>query len=149
MKKGFTLIEIIISIALISLLILSISGLISISIKMNLEADKRDKCFNIAGSICEIYKAASDTYSNSGTEISIYKYINDLSDFQSINNVIQNKDGEYTESNFTEIINNSNGFKYTLILKIKKLQNIENMECLWIDVVRNDNLMKISMNIAK
>lgn len=150
MKKGFTLIETIIAIAMISFLILAISGLTSLSIKMNLEANRKDEIFNIARSICEIYKSNMDNYSSDGTEINIYKYVNNLSDIQSINNLILNKDGNYNESNYNNIINSNNGFKYTLILKIKKTLTVEDMEVLGIEVVRNDGeLMKISMNAAK
>lgn len=150
MKKGFTLIEVIIAVLIISLMILSISGLVSMSLKMNSEADKMSESFNIARSICEMYKSNTDTYSNPGTEINIYKYINTLWDIQSINDLIINKNGDYIEADFNEIINGSSGFKYTLILKIKKIANSEKMEALWIEIIKNDGeLMKISMNAAK
>lgn len=150
MKKGFTLIEVIVAIAMISLLILAITGLTSMSIKMNLEANKRDESFNVARSICEIYKSSSDTYSSVETEVNIYKYINSLSEVQSINHIIENKDGYYNEANYNEVINGNNCFKYTLILKIKRILNNENMEGMWIELLRNDGeLMKIKMNIAK
>jgi prepilin-type N-terminal cleavage/methylation domain-containing protein len=150
MKNGFTLIETIIAISMISLLILAIYSLTSLSIKMNLEANRKDEIFNIARSICEIYKSNNDNYSNSENEINIYKYVNSLSGIQSINNLILNKDGYYNESNYNKILNSNNGFKFTLILKIKKISTVENMELLYIEVVRNDGaLMKISMNAAK
>lgn len=150
MKKGFTLIEVIIAISMIALLILVISGLSSMSIKMNQETNKMDESFNIARSICEMYKSNADNYSIIGTEINIYKYINNLSDINSINNLITNKNGNYDVSEFDEITNSNTGFKYTLILKIKRISNPENMEVLWIEVVKNDEKhMKISMNAAK
>lgn len=150
MKKGFTLIEVIVAIAAIAMIILAISGLTSISIKMNREADRRDESFNIARSLCEIYKSDSTFYSSAGTEINIYKYINSLSDVESINSIIQSKNGEWCESNYEEIISNNSGFKYTLILKIKRIQNIEEMEGLWIEVIRNDSgLIIVKMNTAK
>lgn len=150
MKKGFTLIEVIITIAMISLLILSISCLTSLSIKINLKADRRDEIFNIARSVCEIYKSDSNYYSNIGTDINIYKYVNSLTDIQSINNLILNKNGNYIEPNYNEIINDGKVYKYTLILKIKRILNTGNMEMLCIEVIRNgEELMKISMNAAK
>lgn len=150
MKKGFTFIEVIISVLIISLLVLAISGLTSMSIKMNLESTEMDERFNLVRSVCEMYKSNTDNYSNPGAEINIYKYINNLSDIQSISDLIINKNGDYNDSDFNRIINGSVGFKYTLILKIKKMPDAENMEALWVEVVRNDvKLMKTSMNAAK
>lgn len=150
MKKGFTVIEVIVAVSVIAMLILVISGLTSMSIKMNLQTSRLDESFNIASSICEIYKSNTDTYSSIENEVKIYKYINSLSDIQSINNLILNKTGDYTETNLDGIINGNTGFKYTLILKIKKISSAEGMEALWIQVIKNDGKqIKISMNAAK
>lgn len=150
MKKGFTLIEAIITVAMVSLLILAISGLTSMSIRTNIKASKRDESFNIARGICEIYKANTDNYSVAETEISIYKYINSLLDIQSINEIIRSKDGDYLEEDYDEVVNGNNGLKYTLILKIKRITSMEEMEIIYVEIVRNDGeQFKISFNAAK
>lgn len=150
MKKGFTLIEVIVAIAAAALLILAISGLTGISLRMNRETSVSDEGFNIARSICEMYKSEDDMYSGTGDEIYVFKYINNLSDIHSVKGIIQNKDGDFYEGNYEDIITEGSDFKYTLILKIKKLEVIEDMEGLWIVIVRNDKkLVGFKMNTAK
>ncbi len=150
MKKGFTLIEIIVAVAAIALMILAISGLTGISIRMNKEALKKDESFNLARSICELYKSDDCIYSGTEAELNIYKYVNSLSDVLSINSIVENKDGNFNEGNYGEIIAEGREFDYTLILKFKRIEGVEEMEGLWVEVIRNDNrLIKQRMNIAK
>lgn len=150
MKKGFMLIEVIIAVSIIAMLILVISQIISMSIKMNLKAYKMDEEFNIARGVCEMYISDTDTYTGIDSEINIYKYLNNISEIQSINQLIASPNGQYNESNLNEIINSNREYKYTLILKIKRISNSENMEALWVDVINNIGTpTKVSMNAAK
>lgn len=150
MKKGFTLIEVIVAIAAIVLLILAISGLTGISLRMNGKTSNMDESFNIARSICEMYKSEDNILKGTETELNIYKYINGLSDIQSIEGIVESRDGSLREGNYDEIHTGSSDLKYTLILKFKKLDGMEEMEGLWIEVIRNDNRsLKQRMNIAK
>jgi prepilin-type N-terminal cleavage/methylation domain-containing protein len=150
MKKGFTLIEVIISIALVCILILAIAGLSVMSAKTAQTAKERDEVFNIARSICEIYKSNSSFYSSPGSEVNIYKYINNVSDIEGINSLINNRDGYYSESNFNQIINANQTFKYTLILKIKRISSDIDMETLSVEAVKNDGkITRIKLTAAK
>ncbi|TDT61965.1 prepilin-type N-terminal cleavage/methylation domain-containing protein [Fonticella tunisiensis] len=76
MEKGFTLIEVVASIAIIAMLVLAIGALNSGNIKTNKTTLNRDSSFNIAMAICEKFKSEATTVD----EKTAVLYINSLND---------------------------------------------------------------------
>lgn len=139
MKKssGFTLIEIIISIALIAMLAVGIASINTLSIKLGAKGRKKDIAYNIARSICELYKSDGTLYSLAASDINVYKYINSMDDITSIEHLILNSDGVYSEEDREQIINEGGNEGYTVIIKIRKVSLNPEMEAIFTKVIEN------------
>lgn len=83
-KKGFTLIETIISMMLISLLILLICCINLYALKLNKAARKNDNAFNIARGVCEMFKKEELSISS----LNIYVTLDDVEEIGSLNDVL-------------------------------------------------------------
>lgn len=89
MKKGFTLVEVVVSIAIIAILILSIASLNMSSIRTNKMVRQKDNAYNIAKAICEMYKSDNDcSYVPGSTTV----HINSIDDIKDINTLITSPD---------------------------------------------------------
>jgi prepilin-type N-terminal cleavage/methylation domain-containing protein len=113
MRRGFTLIEVVVSAALISILILAISSSNLMSVKINRITRVRDGAFNLARGICEMYKVQdiSDSYYNSGA---VFKYINSSEEIEHLKALFDNSDGVYTGQ---ELSTSSRSEGYIVILE--------------------------------
>ncbi|EYE89734.1 hypothetical protein Q428_01390 [Fervidicella metallireducens AeB] len=122
-NKGFTLVEVIVSIALLAILLISVSILNLMSIRMNIAARQRDKVFYIAKGICEIYSSEDINFTEDLYK-SVYKGIDDLSEVTGIVDIFKNNDGICTgvEDEIPAV-----GKKYMVLLSLQKsLQNSNN-----------------------
>lgn len=134
MKKGFTLVEVIVSIALLAILLISVSFLNLMSIRMNIEARQRDKVFYIAKGICEMYRAEDIRFTEDLYK-SVYKGIDDLSEVTGIVDILKNNDGIYNDGdNIVPVVEK----KYIVLLSLQK--GISNS---------NNGLADTSLNILR
>lgn len=85
-KKGFTIIETIISIMLISLLILLVCCMNLFSLKLFKMTRNNDNAFNIARGVCEMFK--KEELSLYGDSLNIYITLNDVGEIESLNEVL-------------------------------------------------------------
>lgn len=74
MRKGFTLIETIIISSIISIIFICVCNLHIRAIDISRSTKERDEAFNIARSVCEIYKSRYVEISNDYTAF----YVNDV-----------------------------------------------------------------------
>lgn len=129
-KKGFTIVEVIISIAILAILILVIGNSNITTFKINGRVRKRDKLFNTAKGICELYKAWNiDAYD--GSYKKVYYNYNDIYDIEGLEYLFLNGDMEYK----------SDGNRYTLLLELSRLPIAGDIGESSIDI----NLLKVTV----
>lgn len=114
MRKGLTLIEIVVSAALISIVIIAISALNLTNIKTNNINKENDEAFNIARSVCEMFKSECELVPNK----SVVAYIDRLDDINdSISGMIL-IEPDLRNKDFEQIMNsNLNKKKYALLIE--------------------------------
>lgn len=117
MKKGFTLIETIVSIGLVAMLVVVLSGLNLMSIKVNYQTKSRDGSFNLARGICEVFKSENGIYGRSEA-VRIFKYIDDVSEIKNIGEIIINADGSFEEISLCYI---SDSKRFTAFIEIEEM----------------------------
>lgn len=115
MKRGFTLIETVISLALVAILIVAVSGVNMMSIRVNSKTRGRDSAFNTARGICEIFRSENEVYEEYG--IWVYKYIDDIGEIGSIKWIFQNRDGTAAGEELTATGGNK---RYTVFLRLER-----------------------------
>lgn len=95
MRRGFTLIEVIISVALVAILILTVSSMNLFSVRTNRSTRGRDGAFNLARGLCELYKVQEleDSLYNHGA---VFKYLSSIEDIENINDIFEDSEGIYT-----------------------------------------------------
>jgi prepilin-type N-terminal cleavage/methylation domain-containing protein len=151
MKKGFTLVEVIISIALIAILVLSISSLNAMSFKTNKMVRQRDNAYNIAKAICEAYKADKHSYSLSTTKA--YANIESLNDIDITN--VDNMVSGMTECNGVadDAVPVDTSKKYNVIIEFENTTASYNkplLHIIHVTVTNNDNdKKKVKLSEAK
>lgn len=115
MKRGFTLIETIISIGLITMLIIAVSSVNMMSVKMNASTRGRDSAFNIARGICEVFRSEDEIYEE--YNVRVYKYIDDINEISNIKYLFENRDGNASDDS-TAIGGNTK--RYTVFIELEK-----------------------------
>jgi prepilin-type N-terminal cleavage/methylation domain-containing protein len=105
MRKGFTLIEIVVSAALISIVIIAISALNLINIKTSIISYEKDEAFNIARGVCEMFKCEGEVM----PQKNVVAYINHLGDIQNNVSYIVNTEPEIVNKDFEQIKSNNLG----------------------------------------
>jgi prepilin-type N-terminal cleavage/methylation domain-containing protein len=113
-KKGFSLIETVVSAALIAILIVAISALNLTNIKTYYINSDKDESFNIARGICEMFKSEEEVIPHKCV-VSYINHIDDISD--NISDIVQ-AEHNLVNINFEQISNNNLGKKrYALIIE--------------------------------
>lgn len=115
MKRGFTLIETVISLALVAILIVVVSGVNMMSIRVNSITRGRDSAFNTARGICEIFRSEDEVYEE--YDKWVFKYINDAGEIESIKWIFNNRDGI---SENGKLAAGGSDKRYTVLVKLEK-----------------------------
>jgi prepilin-type N-terminal cleavage/methylation domain-containing protein len=124
MKKGFTLIEVVIAIAIIAMLVLAISSLNLTNAKTNRTTANREDSFSIAKAVCEKYK--SEKYIVDNRKVMIY--VNNLEELNQVFNSysgsaaqVVNKGPEITDTSYNSIKSgNISNKKYAVLMQGSK-----------------------------
>lgn len=113
-KNGFTMVEAVVSTAIIAILLLSISSSNLLSIRTSEDTIQMDEEFNIARSICEEFKCENVNVGNSQTVL----YIDNLSEIpQDIVGIINNSEKINTIDYMSIKQRNTCNKKYALLIK--------------------------------
>lgn len=113
-KKGFTLIEAAAAAAVISSILISICNLYIRNINIYKMSEEKDTAFNIARTVCEIYKSESKNINNEFTAL----YVNDIEEIPTDLNMLVNKSTSISKDDIDTVINlNFQNKSYGVIVK--------------------------------
>lgn len=118
MKKGFTLIEVVVAAAIIGILITVIGSLNLFSGRLEGTVRERDGGFNIARGLGEMFIAEELEGSrfNSGA---FYKYMNSIEDIESLEAFFEASDGSYTGQ---RLFSEGRSERYIAVLEALRVQ---------------------------
>ncbi|AGK98205.1 type II secretion system protein [Clostridium pasteurianum] len=125
MKKGFTLVEVVASIAIFSITILAISMAFSTSLNISQMNDIKQDTSQYAKAITENYIALrySAININANTEVSAFKYFNTVDDIQNLfntGNSMTNISGSVNNTAYPSM----QGMKFGVLIDISKTTNL-------------------------
>lgn len=114
-KKGFLLVEALISLMLIGILIVTVCSINLTAAKIKSVSKKKDEAFNTARGICEMYKSERGEFKD-GDYKTLYKPINSIDEITSIDDIIKNGTGAYSSLD-SAVLNNK---KYVVMINLAK-----------------------------
>lgn len=119
MKKGFTLIEVVVAAAIIGILVAAIGSLNLFTGRLERSVRERDGSFNIAKGLGEMFRAEELEGSryNSGA---FYKYISSIEDIENLEVFYDASDGSYTGQS---LFNRWRSEDYVAVLEAVRVQS--------------------------
>jgi prepilin-type N-terminal cleavage/methylation domain-containing protein len=121
MKKGFTLIEVVVCIMLLCILLVPIFGLSSLAYNVNTSAKLKDEEFNIARGVCEKFRSEEGVIDNKLMVI----YSNGIEDIPfNISDTLRSCIYEGSSDYSLLLSNNIENKRYAIILTSKAYENI-------------------------
>lgn len=116
-KKGFALIEVLISIVLIGILIATICSINLSAAKIKAMSRKKDEAFNLARGVCEMFKSERREFKEDDYK-TLYKPVNSIDDIESIEGILKN---EVESCNSLNIAATKNKKYVVMIILSKKI----------------------------
>lgn len=114
-KKGFALIEVLLSIMLIGILIATICSINLSAAKIKAMSRKKDEAFNIARGVCEMFKSERREFKEDDYK-TLYKPVNSIDEIESIEGIFKN---EVESCNSLNIATAKNK-KYVVMINLSK-----------------------------
>lgn len=114
-NKGFVLVEVLISMMLIGIFIVTICSMNLSIAKIKVMSKKRDEAFNIARGFCEMFKSETGEFLEEDYK-TLYRPVERLEEVESIQDIIKNGAGAYNSLDLALEKNT----KYVVMINLSK-----------------------------